>query len=100
MELGWLEDVVARLRTSGVDFADARHVNDERESLNARNDSIESALTSSSSGVGVRVLYSGAWVFAARAGDDPAVLEQAAQAALEVARANAALRGRRGSAPI
>jgi TldD protein len=90
-----LRDVTARLRRRGASFADARHVVDEREQLAVRDGRIERHFRASSSGFGVRVLIAnasgGAWGFAARAGDDAAALEEAAEAALAVARAGAAI---------
>ena len=92
-----LVDAVAHMRRRGATFADVRHVVDEREQLAVRDGRVERHFRASSSGFGVRVLVrgpnGGAWGFAARAGhrDDAAALAEAAEAALAVARAAAAI---------
>ncbi len=110
-ELARLSAQAERLAQAGASFADVRHLRDERLQLayiamkggaGTRNDQIDRSLTASSQGFGVRVLYNGAWGFGACPGaaDDEQSLLAACDRALMVARANAALRGKRGTAPI
>jgi TldD protein len=102
LRVSLLVDAVAHIRRRGATFADARHVVDEREQLAVRDGRVERHFRASSAGFGVRVLVrgprGGAWGFAARAGDrdDAAALNEAASAALAVARAAAAI----NAAPI
>ncbi len=75
----------------GASYADARHIADEREQLVVRDGRVERIYRGTSEGVGVRVIADGAWGFAARAGRDPAAVEEACAAALTTARAAARL---------
>src|SRR6185295_17921601 len=77
-------------RTEGVDYADCRVIDQEREAIHLRLTDVERLDRRSSRGVGVRVLYKGAWGFAARPGTSEADATRAARTALEVARAGAA----------
>ncbi len=63
-ELGLLEDVVG-LAAGRADYAEARRVRTERESLAIRNGHADEVDRHSEDGVGVRVLRGGAWGFAA-----------------------------------
>lgn len=89
-----LEDALARLRrVEGVDYADARLGRDEREALTVRDGELDRVVRQQSVGVGVRVLWRGAWGFAATpvaAGGEAAGADLAARRALEIARASAA----------
>jgi TldD protein len=81
---------LARLAgTDGLEYADARAVETDRELLKLRDHDVERVDRESSAGVGVRVLYRGAWGFAARPGLSAESAEAAARDALEVARAAA-----------
>jgi TldD protein len=93
-----LADTVASLRSSGVQHAEARHVEDEREQLGVRDEQVERLFRSRSAGFGVRVIVDGAWGFAARPGRAPEALRAAAVEAVVVARAAAALSGARSLA--
>lgn len=109
LSLDALAQVVKRVATQqGVDYADARFANDDREVIRVRDAQVEQAVTWNSSGLGVRVLYRGAWGFAAAplahraaapvakasgetdVSDSLAIAEKVAHRALEVARASAA----------
>ncbi len=89
---------VARLaveaaRAAGADYADARAVTDEDESLTVRNQETEGVDRSSSEGLGVRVLVAGRWGFAATARLEEAEVAATARLAVEIARAAARLPG-------
>src|SRR5262249_11723841 len=73
----------------GIDYADARAVDTEQEKIELKNHEVERLSRDRAAGVGVRVLYRGAWGFGARPGHDPAAAAQAARDALAVARAAA-----------
>ncbi len=60
-----LPDLVAAGSRRGATYADARFVERERESIAVRDGAVESVGRGSDRGVGVRVLYQGAWGFAA-----------------------------------
>lgn len=90
-----LVDAVGRVRrVEGVDYADARAVCDDREVLAVRGSELQRVLCQSSEGIGARVLFQGAWGFAATATggrNHEEVAELALQRALSVARAAASL---------
>jgi TldD protein len=87
-------DEVSRL---GVEHADVRARQEEAESVQVRDEAVEGVSRDSSSGVGIRVVYDGAWGFAATNDASPDAVRRAAQQAVEVARASALVRGRDGS---
>lgn len=78
-------------RRAGADYADARLVTEESESLTVRNQEMEGVDRSRSQGVGVRVLVGGYWGFAATARTEEAEVERTARLAVAIARAAARL---------
>jgi TldD protein len=86
-----LASAVDGLRRRGAEYAEARHLVDEREQLSMRDQRVERLHGATSEGFGVRVIVDGAWGFAARPGRDAAALESAAGEAVAVARAAASL---------
>jgi TldD protein len=74
-------------RRSGADYADARFVSEESESLTVRNQEMEGIDRSRSRGVGIRVLAGGYWGFAATARPEEAEVERTAALAVAIARA-------------
>ena len=74
---------------SGVQYAEARIVDERQRALATKNGKIGSASDSESLGLGVRVLANGAWGFAATEDLTRAGVEAAAALALEIARASA-----------
>jgi TldD protein len=85
-----LAAALAELRhVLGVDYADARAVELEREVVRLRETEVERLDRETSAGVGVRVLYRGAWGFGARPGLSEEAAVAAARDALEVAQAAA-----------
>ena len=87
-----LRDALLRLsRQDGVYYADARVVADETESLVCKDNKVDSYTRSQGRGHCFRVLYRGAWGFAARPDCEPAGVEASARRAIGVARASAAV---------
>ena len=78
--------------TAGADYADARAVIEDSESLTVQNQRVEGVGRSTSRGIGVRVLVDGAWGFAGTARLDRAAVTAAARMAVEIARSSAAAR--------
>ena len=81
------KQAVEAARAAGADYADARVVTDESESITVRNQEMEGIERSSSQGIGIRVLVKGYWGFAATARLEPAEIERTARLAVEVATA-------------
>jgi len=84
---------VEAARAAGADYADARYVREETESLTVRNQEMEGIDRTSSEGMGVRVLVGGRWGFAATSRLSEAEVEGTAALAAEIARAAARLPG-------
>ena len=80
-------DEVRRLK---VPYADVRAVREEAESVDVRDDRVESVSRDTSAGVGIRVLVDGAWGFAATS--DPAQVRATAALAVDIARASGHVR--------
>lgn len=78
-------DEIRRLR---VDYADARAVCEDAESVDVRDDRVEAVSRTTSRGVGIRVLVDGAWGFAATSDPDPAQVRRTAALAVDIARAS------------
>ncbi|HYT79195.1 MAG TPA: DNA gyrase modulator, partial [Actinomycetota bacterium] len=74
-------------RKAGADYADARFVSEESESLLVKNQEMEGIDRSLSQGVGIRVLAGGYWGFAATARATPEDLHRTAELAVGIARA-------------
>ncbi len=78
-------------RIEGVSYADARVVQQEAETLALKDADIDRHTRDRSAGIGVRVLYRGAWGFGAQPGLTADGAAQAARDALASARAAASL---------
>ncbi len=78
---------------SGAAYADARWVSRGTESLVVKNGALEGAESSTSEGIGVRVLVDGAWGFAGSARMEPAAIDGIAREAVAIARASGMARG-------
>jgi TldD protein len=74
---------------SGVQYAEARIVDERQRALGTKNGKIGAASDSESLGLGVRVLADGAWGFAATEDLTRGGVETAATLALEIAKASA-----------
>ena len=88
-----VKEAVGAAASEGADYADARLVTEETESLTVRNQEMEGIDRSRSRGIGVRVLVNGYWGFAASARTDPEEIEATARLAVAIARAAARLPG-------
>ena len=82
-----VKKAVEAARAAGADYADARFIATEQESLTVKNQEMEGVDRSFSEGIGVRVLVGGYQGFAATARTDDAELERTARLAVEIARA-------------
>jgi len=80
---------------TGVQYADARAVREDSESVSVRDDRVDGVGRGASQGVGIRVLVDGAWGFAATSDCQPGALRSTAQRAWEIARASTAVQGDR-----
>lgn len=76
----------------GVQYAEARVVDERQRALATKNGKIGTASDSESLGLGIRVLADGAWGFAATEDLTRAGVETAAGRALEIARASASVK--------
>jgi len=80
-------EAVGAAQEAGADYADARVVHEDEESLTVRNQEMEGIDRSSSRGLGIRVLVNGYWGFAATARLQEAEIARAARLAVAIARA-------------
>jgi TldD protein len=78
-------------RKAGADYADARVVREDSESITVRNQAMEGLDRSSSEGIGIRVLVDGYWGFAATARLGEAEIARTAGLAVHIAKAAARL---------
>jgi TldD protein len=85
------KQAVEAARKAGADYADARVVHEDSESITVRNQEMEGIDRSTSEGIGIRVLVNGYWGFAATARMDEAEISRTADVAVHVARAAARL---------
>lgn len=77
---------------SGVQYAEARVVDERQRALATKNGKIGTASDAESLGIGIRVLAEGAWGFAATEDLTRIGIETAAARALEIARASATVK--------
>jgi TldD protein len=85
------QQAVEAARKAGADYADARLVSEETESISVKNQEMEGIDRSLSKGVGVRVLVGGFWGFAATARTTDEQIDRTASLAVQIARAAARL---------
>jgi len=86
-----VQHAVTEATVAGADYADARMVTEESESLTVKNQEMEGIDRSRSEGVGVRVLVNGYWGFAATARATQEEVAKIARLAVAIARAAARL---------
>jgi len=85
----WLKEVLDELeRTEGVDYADARYLERETESITVRNEEVAGLSRAETRGYGIRVLYKGSWGFAASGVPTAEAVRETARRALEIAKAS------------
>lgn len=84
-----LKEIINYLNQKKVDYADARYVNCTTETISVANSIVDSFVKNSNTGVGIRVLYKGAWGFASTADLKSGSLKKTANKALQIASASA-----------
>jgi TldD protein len=84
-----LKEATAFLKRKGVRYADARFVETLGEDIQVKDQAVEALVRETDRGVGVRVLWRGAWGFASTADLSDGAVHEAAEAALRTARASA-----------
>ena len=89
------EAALARASALGASYADIRINRYRREAIATRERQVQNVSRSTSYGLGLRVLVNGAWGFAATNVVNPATARAAAEQAVAIARANAALASRK-----
>lgn len=82
---------VEAARKAGADYADARIVREESESITVRNQEMEGLDRATTEGIGIRVLVNGYWGFAATARMDEAEIARTAELAVQIAKAGSRL---------
>jgi TldD protein len=90
-----IERALNAAQAHGSGYAEARVVDAVVASLSVKDGHVDAATHRESCGIGVRALVDGAWGFAATATLTPAGVDRAASGAVEIARASAAVPGRR-----
>ena len=89
------EAALARASALGASYADIRINRYRRESIATRERQVQNVSRSTSYGLGLRVLVDGAWGFAATNNVEAGAARAAAEQAVAIARANAALATRK-----
>jgi TldD protein len=89
------ETALAEAARRGAAYADLRVSRYRRESIATREQQVQNVQRSASYGMGLRVLVSGAWGFAATNRVEPAAARLMAEQAVAIARANAVLATRK-----
>ena len=94
-----MEELVQRgltaLESLGVDYGEVRAEHRTEENVSTKNREVDALSRRESRGIGIRVLHSGAWGFAATGDTDPDAIERTARSALAIARATAAVQRER-----
>jgi TldD protein len=86
-----VQRAVARARSAGATYADARAIITRRQSAHTKNGAAEALTDSTDQGIGIRVIADGAWGFAGTSATAPAHVDDAADLAVRIAHASAAL---------
>ena len=86
-----INSVLDHISVRGLDYGDVRIVTRSTESLSTRDGVVEAVESSQSLGLGVRVLFNGAWGFAATNDFSSESLKNTCQKALKIAKATARL---------
>ena len=90
-----IERALNTAQAHGSGYAEARVVDAVVASLSVKDGHVDAATHRESCGIGVRALVDGAWGFAATAAPTPVGVDRAGSGAVEIARASAAVPGRR-----
>jgi TldD protein len=83
-----LKQAMEALRTKGVRYADARHLRTETETIEVKDQNVENLARQDDEGVGIRVLWRGAWGFASTSDLSESSVMKAADIAFSTARAS------------
>jgi TldD protein len=86
-----VQRAVARAGAAGATYADARTIITRRQSVHTKNGAAEALTDSTDQGIGIRVIADGAWGFASTSSTAPADVDDAADLAVRIAHASAAL---------
>lgn len=85
----WLKGTLSDLKgREGVEYADARYLVRETESITVRNEEVAGLSRAETRGYGIRVLYRGSWGFAASGVISEQAVRETARKALEIAQAS------------
>ncbi len=84
-----LSNALDWLKGKSVDYADCRYVRKETESIRVTDGTVDTLNREVDVGVGIRVLYNGAWGFASIASIKDGDIKKTANKALQIARASA-----------
>ena len=84
---GLLAEICKLLKRRGVDYADARWVEQQHEELVVQNLQLQHVSLSTTEGISIRVLTRGAWGHASSCQFDPVSLKHTAEKAIEMAKA-------------
>lgn len=84
-----LKEIISYIKQKQIDYADARYVNSMNESITVSNSIVDNIVHNTNAGIGIRVLYKGAWGFASTADMSSESLKSTADRAIQIARASA-----------
>ncbi|MCI0405594.1 MAG: TldD/PmbA family protein, partial [candidate division Zixibacteria bacterium] len=81
--------VINYLKSKKVDYADARFIRSQTETIVVKDGKVEALSRLNDAGFGIRVLIGGGWGFASSSKLSAAEMKKTANRALEIARASA-----------
>jgi len=87
-----MREVVEYTKKKGIDYADARYLKSQNESITVKDGKLEGLSHNEGRGVGIRVLYNGCWGFASGSLLRPGDLKKLADKAVGIARASCVTR--------
>lgn len=90
-----VQEALTALQDLGVAYGEVRAESRTEENVSTKNREVDALSRRESRGIGIRVLHEGAWGFAATADTTKRAIAKAAQTALAIARATAAVGQRR-----
>jgi TldD protein len=88
-----IHDILDVARMKKVDYADMRVVRRQNEEIGVKNGKVEALIHDSDLGVGIRVLFRGAWGFASSSKVTKTEMETVFKKALKIAKASSKARG-------
>ena len=87
-----LKEIIDYIKHKGIDYADARYVEQRSESITVKDGQLEAVSRNAGRGVGIRVLHNGCWGFASGSLLEMRDLRRLADKAIGIARASAVTR--------